>query len=213
MKGAIATLVRRLKRTRELNRYTPYTIAEYLRKQGSQVGENCFIVPTTLGTEPYLVSIGNHVAIAAGVVFITHDGGPWVFRHEVPDIQVFGPIVIEDNSLIGANAVIFPNVRIGPNSVVGAGSVVISDVPPSTIVMGVPARPFGSIAKYREKCLERWQQQRPVDIEIESGATWWSSRNFAGNREKLRRHLLELFRGELRQGDVVANEQGKQEGA
>lgn len=197
MKEAIATLVRRLKRARELNKYTPYTIAEYLRKQGSQVGENCFIVPTTLGTEPYLVRIGNHVAIAEGAMFITHDGGPWVFRHEVPDIQVFGPIVIEDNCLIGANAVLFPNIRIGSNTIVGAGSVVINDVPPNSIVMGVPARPFGSIDKYREKCLQRWQLQRPEDVIIETGATWWNSKHFSSNREKLKIHLLELFHAEL----------------
>lgn len=190
-------LYRRLRSSLELHRYTPYTIAAHFRKQGAQVGENCFIVPTDLGTEPYMVRIGNHVCIAGGVTFVTHDGAAWVFREEVPDLQAFGPIVIEDNSIIGLRAVIFPNVRIGPNSVVGAGSVVISDVPPNTIVMGVPARPFGSLEKYREKCLERWAKQRPAGVEIEPGRTWWSSCHLAENRERLKRHLLELHRAEL----------------
>jgi len=100
-------------------------------------------VPTDLGTEPYLIKIGNHVAIAAEVSFATHDGAVWVFRDEVPDLQVFGPIVIEDNCIIGLRATIFPNVRIGRNSVIAAGSVVINDVPPNSVVMGVPARTFG----------------------------------------------------------------------
>jgi len=181
----------------EKYKHTPYTKAEYLRKSGAQVGENCFIVPDDVGTEPYLVKIGNHVAIAKEVVFMTHDGAPWIFRDDVPDIQVFGPIVIEDNCIIGQRAILFPNVRIGKNSVVGAGSVVISDVQPNTIVMGIPARSFGSLEKYREKCLQRWAQQRPPDTVLESGETWWNSRHFAENRERLRKHLLALFRDEL----------------
>lgn len=190
-------LISRIRRSYELRNYTPTTIAEYLRRQGAQIGENCFIVPTKLGTEPYLVKIGDHVAIAQGVVFITHDGAAWIFRHEIPDVQVFGPIIVEDNCIIGQNAILFPNIRIGRNSIVGAGSVVISDVPPNSIVVGVPARPFGSVDKYREKCLERWKAQRPPDVMLEPGETWWDSKHFAQNREKLRRHLTQLFREQL----------------
>lgn len=187
----------RIRRSLELRKYNPYTIAEYLRKTGVQVGEGCFIVPTLTGTEPYLVKIGNHVAIAAGVRFITHDGAVWVFREEDPDIQVFGPIVIEDNCIIGQHALLCPNIRIGRNSIVAAGSVVIADVPPNTFVMGVPARPFGSVEKYRQKSVQRWMEQRPPDVVIEEGANWWNSRNFEANREKLRRHLLEVFKDRL----------------
>lgn len=198
---AIMRLVRELygrwRTSLEKRHYNPYTIAEYLRKRGAQVGEGCYIIPTEVGVEPYLVKIGNHVAIAAGVQFVTHDGAAWVFRGEVPDLQVFGPIVIKDNCIIGQNAMLFPNVRIGPNAVVGAGSVVISDVPPNSVVMGNPARPFGSLEKYREKALERWARQRPPDTEIEEGATWWSSRHFPANRVRLQRHLLEVFREQL----------------
>lgn len=194
---AIASVIRRLRSAYALRRYTPNSIAEYFRQQGAQVGEGCFIVPRALGTEPYLVKIGNHVAIARGVLFNTHDGGPWIFRSEIPDLQVFGPIVIEDNCVIGANAILFANVRIGANSIVGAGSIVISDVPPNTVVMGVPARPLGSVEKYKEKCVERWRAQRPPDAIIEPGATWWNSKHFDDNRRKLRRHLAQLFREQL----------------
>jgi serine acetyltransferase len=128
---------------------------------------------------------------------MTHDGAAWVFRDEDPDIQVFGPIVIEDNCIVGVGAILGPNIRIGRNSVVGAGSVVISDVPPNTIVMGVPARPLGSVEKYRQKCLERWAQQRPPDAVVEPGATWWNSRHLEANRERLRAHLLAAFREQL----------------
>lgn len=186
----------------KLRKYTPYTIAEHFRQQGAQVGERCYIVPRSLGMEPYLVKIGHHVAIASGVLFNTHDGGSWLFRDEVPDMQIFGPIVIEDNCIIGANAILFANIRIGPNSIVGAGSIVISDVPPNTIVMGVPARPFGSVDKYKEKCVERWNVQRPPDAVLEPGETWWNSRHFEQNRGKLRRHLLHIFRDQLGRNDT-----------
>lgn len=193
----IKAAYQRLRRSWELKKYTPYTIAEYFRKQGAQIGERCFIVPTQLAEEPYLIRIGNHVAIASGVGFSTHDGAAWVFRDQIPELQVYGPIVIEDNCILGQGAIIFPNVRIGRNSVVAAGSVVINDVPPNSIVMGVPARQFGSLEKYRQKCLERWAQQRPPDVVFAEGETWWHSRHFAANREKLRRHLLTLFHDRL----------------
>lgn len=201
----LRSLYRHVQTSLELRKYTPYTIAAYFRKMGAQIGEGCFIVPTDLGTEPYLIKIGNHVAIAAHVAFNTHDGGVWVFRNDVPDLQVFGPIVIEDNCIIGLRAIIFPNVRIGRNSVVAAGSVVINDVPPNSIVMGVPARPFGSLEKYREKCLQRWADQNPPDAIVDNGNGWWNSQYYDGNREQLRSHLMKLFHKQLGP-DVPAQE-------
>jgi len=194
--GLIKELFAKLHKRYRL-RQDRFSIAEYFREQGAQIGEGCSIIPKSLGTEPYLVKIGNHVTIASGVSFITHDGGPWIFRDEVPDLQVFGPIIIEDNCVIGQNAVLFPNIRVGKNSIVGAGSVVIADVPPDTIVMGVPARAFGSVVKYREKCMERWAVQKPPGCQIDPAENWWNSKHFEQNREKLKQHLLKLFAEEL----------------
>jgi len=50
------------------------------------------------------------------------------------------PVIVEDNVLIGANAVVIEGVRIGHDAVVAAGAVVISDVEPNTVVAGIPAR-------------------------------------------------------------------------
>ena len=182
-------------------RYDQYTIAKYFRKQGAQIGKGCSIITYSLGDEPYLVKIGNHVTIAGGVVFATHDGAAWICREEIPDIQVFGPIIIEDNCVIGQDAILFPNIRIGKNSIVGAGSVAISDVPPNTIVMGVPARPIGSVEKYKEKCITRWKEQKPPGITIEQGRNWWNSKHYKENRKKLRQHLTNLFKNQGQTGE------------
>lgn len=50
------------------------------------------------------------------------------------------PVVLEDDVLIGANAVVIEGVRIGAGAVVGAGSIVTRDVPAGAVVVGNPAR-------------------------------------------------------------------------
>lgn len=54
-------------------------------------------------------------------------------------------IIIEDDVWLGANAVITDGVTIGRGAVVAAGAVVTKDVPPHTVVAGVPARPIKEI--------------------------------------------------------------------
>jgi acetyltransferase-like isoleucine patch superfamily enzyme len=179
-------LFRKIRNRLGKSRYTPYTIAEYLRRRGARVGDHCFIGPTDIEAQidPRLLEIGNHVAVAAGVAFVGQDRLP-------------GPVVIADNCFIGFRARIHSNVRIGPNSIVGAGSVVNSDVLPNTLVMGAPARPFGSLDKYRQKCVERWSEQRPPGVRMEPHETWWNTRHFAANRRRLKQHLLRLFHNQL----------------
>lgn len=49
------------------------------------------------------------------------------------------PVMIGDDVLVGANAVIPEGVRVGKGAVVAAGAVVTTDVPPYTVVAGIPA--------------------------------------------------------------------------
>lgn len=128
--------------------YRPDTYPDYLRQCGVQVGRDCRIASYGMetGIEPYLLRIGDRVVIERQAACITHDGATWVLRHLIPDLQVYGPVVIEDDCYIGAGAVLCPGVRIGKRAVVAAGSVVICDIPPETVVMGIPARPLGSFS-------------------------------------------------------------------
>jgi acetyltransferase-like isoleucine patch superfamily enzyme len=111
-----------------------------LRRWGVKVGEDCLILNDSFDSEPYLIEIGNHVAIASGVRFITHDGGVWSFRNKFPELDCFGKIKIGDNCFIGLDAIILPDTEIGNNCVVGAGSVVKGKIPDDSVVMGNPAK-------------------------------------------------------------------------
>ena len=50
------------------------------------------------------------------------------------------PVIVEDDVLVGANAVVIEGVHIGKGAVVGAGAIVTSDVPDNAVVAGCPAR-------------------------------------------------------------------------
>jgi len=193
LRSILCTKWREWRLSWELHKYGRFTRAEYFRKLGACVGENCAIIPDSLGTEPWLVRIGNHVTIATGVKFLTHDGATWIFRQETPNLQGFGTIIIDDNCVIGENAVLMPNIHIGSGSIVGANSVVMTDVHPDSIVMGVPARVLSTTASYKERTHERWQRQQPPDVTFAEGETWWHSPRAEENARKLRRHLTWYF--------------------
>ena len=128
---------------------------KYWRNLGVKIGDDCEIFSSaSLGGEPYLVTLGNHVRVTTNVVFITHDGGVWVYRYlkkELEDIDRFGKITVGDNVHIGNNAVIMPNVKIGNNVIIGVGAIVTHDIPDNSIAVGVPARVIESIDNYLEK--------------------------------------------------------------
>jgi tetrahydrodipicolinate N-acetyltransferase len=50
------------------------------------------------------------------------------------------PVIIGNNVVVGANAVILEGIKIGNNAIVGAGAIVTSDVPENVVVVGAPAR-------------------------------------------------------------------------
>ena len=123
----------------------------YARGLGVQIGADCRLLgltPATFGSEPYLVRLGNHVTVTSGVRFVTHDGGVWVFREKIPEIDVFGPVRVGNNVFIGLNSILLPGVTVGNNVIIGAGSVVNRDVPDNSVVAGVPAKIIKNVDAY-----------------------------------------------------------------
>jgi acetyltransferase-like isoleucine patch superfamily enzyme len=126
----------------------------HARSLGVRVGRHCRLISCCFGSEPYLVTLGDHVS-ATSVAFVTHDGGIWVFRDRWPDADLIAPIAIGNNVFIGANATILPGVTIGDNVVIGAHSVVTRDVPSDCVAAGVPAKPIRPLEEYRQAIEER----------------------------------------------------------
>ena len=89
------------------------------------------------------VRIGSRVQIAAHAI-LTSRGHP-----EEPPRHgrvVDAPVMIGDDVWIGAGAVVLPGVTVGDGAIVAAGAVVTRDVPPRSVVAGVPARVLREVA-------------------------------------------------------------------
>ncbi len=87
------------------------------------------------------VTIGSHVNLAQGITVtaLNHNFSNTSRRIDQQGVST-QVVTIADDVWIGANAVILPGVTIGKHSVVAAGAVVTRDVPPNSIVAGVPAK-------------------------------------------------------------------------
>ena len=94
---------------------------------GAVVGEGTMIdMGAILGGR---ATVGKHSHIGAGAVLAG-----------VIEPASAKPVVVGDNVLVGANAVVIEGVQVGNNAVVAAGAVVIEDVPENAVVAGCPAR-------------------------------------------------------------------------
>lgn len=142
---------------------------EYYRKLGVHIGRNCEIYEgVSFGSEPYLVSIGNHVRITKGVQFITHDGGVWVLREKYnrEDIDIFGSIRIGNNVHLGINSVIMPGVTIGNDCVIACGAVVTKNIPDGEIWGGIPAKKIKNIEEYYQQHMNDFHETKYLSSEL-----------------------------------------------
>ena len=112
------------------------------RLRGVKIGKGCFVDPTAVleTAYPENITVGDDVRITARVVIMTHIKAPHYLRETGIVPNVLKPVVLEDHSFIGVNALIMPGVRVGRAAVVASGAVVLADVPPFTMVAGNPAR-------------------------------------------------------------------------
>lgn len=105
-----------------------------------KVGKNVWIGPYSVvdGTGP--LTIGDHSHIGLHAMVWTHDmHAPCLLGHN--DVKkVIKGVTIENNVWISSGAIITPGTHIGHHSMIAAGAVVTKDVPPYSLVAGVPAR-------------------------------------------------------------------------
>ena len=114
-----------------------------------EIGEDCYIGPgVTITSFEYvtdetLLFLGDRVRISPNVTLLC-SAVPKKTRLS----EVYGrrePIRIHDDAWIGADATILPGVSIGEAALVAAGAVVCKDVPPETVVGGVPAQKISDV--------------------------------------------------------------------
>ncbi|MGB7441593.1 MAG: gamma carbonic anhydrase family protein [Coleofasciculaceae cyanobacterium] len=93
------------------------------------------------------IEIGERTNIQDGVIIHGEPGKPTILEEYVTvgHRAVIHSAHIEHGSLIGIGAVVLDGVRVGTGSIVGAGAVVSKDVPPRSLVVGVPAKKLRDI--------------------------------------------------------------------
>lgn len=133
----------------------------YYRSLGMKIGKNVSIInipqfqsEINIGSEPYLVSIGDNTTVSFDVAFVTHDAATRVIRNLPdgdPETVIYGKIKIGKNCFIGCRSVLLPNITIGDNSIIGACSVVNRDIPANSVAAGNPCRIICSLDEYRKK--------------------------------------------------------------
>ncbi|MGC1121730.1 MAG: acyltransferase [Candidatus Methanofastidiosia archaeon] len=120
--------------------------------RGVALGKNVHIYRSLIDIGPGgkrrdLVEIGDNTTISFAAI-LTHDASTRVFTGETRT----GSVIIGENCFIGYGGIVLPGVTIGDNCIIGAGSVVTNDVPPGTVVAGVPARQISTLEELLEKC-------------------------------------------------------------
>ncbi len=124
------------------------------------------------------IIIGNKVMFGPRVTVIGGDHNAAVVGQFMYDVHEKRPgddldVRFEDDVWVGSGAIILKGVRIGRGSIVAAGAVVNKDVPPYTIVGGIPAKPISTRFKDLETVLRHeealYAPQDCLDREVLQG--------------------------------------------
>ena len=143
-------LLRKLLRKIKGSAYSP----EELRSYGIHVGDNCYIGIKHIDiAHGFLISIGNNVTVSSARI-LAHDASTKRYL----GYSKVGKVTIEDNTFIGAGAIILPGVHIGKNVIIGAGAVVTRDIPDHCVVAGNPAKFVCSTEEYIEKNRDKMKE-------------------------------------------------------
>ena len=104
------------------------------------IGKNCIIqAHVTISNE---CKLGNNVFVGPNTSLL---------NDKFPHSGCLTPSIIRHNVVVGGCVTILPNVTVKENAVVAAGSVVTKDVPPNTVMKGVPAEKMMTKQEYERK--------------------------------------------------------------
>ncbi len=112
------------------------------------IGKNCSINGGASIAAMKRVTIGDNCMVGNYSLIMDSDFHDLEDRNSMGDSE---PVTLEDDVWIAAGVTVLKGVTIGKGSAVMAGSVVVSNVPPYTLVGGVPARTIKSLAKKTEQ--------------------------------------------------------------
>ena len=125
--------------------FGPLTIRPIGCAKNISIGDMTFLnTHIRFGCPDEPIIIGRHCYIGPNVMFET-TGHSLVHRPKNGRDRYTQPITVEDEVWIGAGAIILSGVTVRRGAVVAAGAVVTKDVPPLTVVAGVPAKIFKKI--------------------------------------------------------------------
>ena len=123
--------------------HPPRAAPALYRAMGIRIGQSVFVgLDTWLDDQfPELITIEDEVTISFRVTVVVHDDARRMDHVEAgAGHGTVAPVTLRRGCYLGAGALLLPGVTIGERAVVAAGAVVTRDVPPNTLVGGVPAR-------------------------------------------------------------------------
>lgn len=128
-----------------LNMLARYAIVPQLRialyrLMGVKIGRGVFIGLDCYFDDQYpeQIIIGDYAIIAPRAILLTHDMPDWDVNSKDGSGKV-ATLTIGSHAYVCAGAILLAGITVGEHSVVAAGAVVVRDVPPYTLVAGVPA--------------------------------------------------------------------------
>lgn len=168
-----------------------------LRRGGAKIGQRVWVGSRVTIERPFAryLEIGDNVNIGDQTHIVLHDASVQLANpgHNLP--VRFAKVTIGAGAVIGHRATILCGVRIGEGALVGACSLVTKDVPPCTVVMGVPAKVVMTVDELRERYLARMDKE--LAREDGSARYWhfpgWEQHRilWSGARDSLRQFMQE----------------------